>query len=244
MQLRTEINRRWPGRSKALDGTIGDAAHRARVSEHNPDGLGVVRAMDIDASGIGVQELLDAVIGDDRVHYVIHNRKIYSRSNKWAARPYSGASSHTRHVHISLRNRTSEKASAATVAAAAGNTSAWFASSAAPGLPSAGGRGETVSLAGLLNAVRADPPKPGQTTTNWAAVLPVERALVAEGLLTAALADGHFGTTSIAAYAAWQRRCGYTGRDADGIPARRPWSASARRTTSRSWPDGRQADRR
>ncbi|CCK30379.1 hypothetical protein BN159_6000 [Streptomyces davaonensis JCM 4913] len=44
----------------------------------------------------------------------------------------------------------------------------------------------------------------------------VEAALVAEDLLSKALADGHFGTAT--AYAAWQRRCGWSIDDADGTP--------------------------
>ena len=49
-------------------------------------------------------------------------------------------------------------------------------------------------------------------------MLVVERALAAEGLLTPSLVDGAFGTSTVSAYAAWQRRCGYHGADADGIP--------------------------
>ena len=75
-----------------------------------------------------------------------------------------------------------------------------------------------VSLSGLLNAVYTDPKRKTQQTTNWAAVKPVEDALVAEKLLDAKLADGHFGTATVAAYAAWQRRCGYKSQDADGSP--------------------------
>ncbi|MFE4575800.1 hypothetical protein [Streptomyces chartreusis] len=46
----------------------------------------------------------------------------------------------------------------------------------------------------------------------------MEAALVAESLLNKTLADGHFGTATVDAYAAWQRRCGRTGHDADGTP--------------------------
>jgi hypothetical protein len=38
------------------------------------------------------------------------------------------------------------------------------------------------------------------------------------GVLSRDLADGHFGTATVHAYAAWQRRCGYKGTAADGIP--------------------------
>lgn len=202
-QLLTEINRRWPGRSKALDGTIGDAAHRARVSEHNPDSLGVVRAIDVDINGINVQQLLDAAIRDQRVHYVIYNRKIYSRTHGWAARPYTGASPHDRHVHISLRNRTSESASAATVAAAAGDTSAWLTSTPAPApVP-----GLTLSVAALRRARYADPPKTGTPVgVAGAQVKALEAALVKLGLLASSRADGHYGSDTVKAVQAFQRR--------------------------------------
>jgi hypothetical protein len=81
----------------------------------------------------------------------------------------------------------------------------------------------TVSLAKIIEAARLDGPRPQGGTTPGAAepVKLVEFALAEEGLLAWAWAgDGSFGTKTITAYSAWQRRCGYTGRDADGIPGR------------------------
>ncbi|MFE1361305.1 LysM peptidoglycan-binding domain-containing protein [Streptomyces harbinensis] len=76
-----------------------------------------------------------------------------------------------------------------------------------------------VSLARLIAAAKADPPKTG-TPVSYSGVRTVEEALRAEGLLAGQYVDGHFGSVTVSAYAAWQRRCGYTGRDADGIPGR------------------------
>ena len=225
--LRAEVDKRWPDRSIDWDGDIGDAAHRARTSEHNPDADGIIRAVDITADGINVDELLAAAIRDDRVHYVIHDGKIYSRTHGWAARPYTGASNHKHHVHISIRNNTSEKASATTRAKAAADTRSWFAPTQPP-TPTPNAL-TTVSLSGLIKAAKTDPAKPDQTASNWAAVAPVERALVAEGLLARDLADGHYGTATKTAYKAWQKRCGYSGRDADGIPGRASLTLLGRR---------------
>ncbi len=76
-----------------------------------------------------------------------------------------------------------------------------------------------VSLSRLIAAARQDPPKAG-TPVSYSGTKVVEDALVKEGLLAKSLADGHFGTATVSAYAAWQRRLGYTGRDADGIPGK------------------------
>ena len=50
-KLRDQINAMAPRRNKSADGTIGDAAHASRSSDHNPwvkDGkTGVVTALDI-----------------------------------------------------------------------------------------------------------------------------------------------------------------------------------------------------
>ncbi|MEW1719769.1 peptidoglycan-binding protein [Streptomyces sp. NPDC093109] len=77
----------------------------------------------------------------------------------------------------------------------------------------------SVSLARLITAARTDPPKAG-TPVSYAGVRTVEAALAAEGLLARDLVDGHFGTATVRAYAALQRRYGYTGAAADGIPGR------------------------
>lgn len=103
--LINEVDARWPARSKDSDGSIGDASHAARASEHNPDysAGGVVRAVDVTAAGIDVPELLHVLIGDSRVWYVIWNRRIASVTHGWVWKPYDGASPHTHHVHISVR---------------------------------------------------------------------------------------------------------------------------------------------
>ncbi|MFE4020648.1 hypothetical protein ACFXPZ_25130 [Streptomyces sp. NPDC059101] len=75
-----------------------------------------------------------------------------------------------------------------------------------------------MSVAHLVMAARTDPPAAQGHTTYRAEVLLVERALVAEGLLNSSYADGSYGTKAVTAYAALQRRYGYSGRDADGIP--------------------------
>ena len=46
-RLRKQVNEVVPLRSKTDDGTIGDEAHSARESDHNPDDDGVVKAMDL-----------------------------------------------------------------------------------------------------------------------------------------------------------------------------------------------------
>ena len=97
------------------------------------------------------------------------------------------------------------------------------------GSTSGGGHRPTVRLAHIIAAAKADPPAAQGHTTHKDEVLTVERALAAEGLLSAQWVDGSFGTKTISAYSAWQKRCGYTGRDADGIPGRNSLIALGRR---------------
>jgi hypothetical protein len=78
----------------------------------------------------------------------------------------------------------------------------------------------SVSLSKLVAAAKANPPAKG-TPVTYAGVRTVELALVKAGLLSARLADGHFGSDTVRAYAAWQRSKaggGYTGKSADGVP--------------------------
>lgn len=101
--LRREVDTRYPTRSRVSDGWIGDASHSHRVSDHNPDDQGIVHALDVTASGIDVDELLRAVIGDERVWYVIYDGVIRSRTYGWTPRAYTGPNPHETHVHVSIR---------------------------------------------------------------------------------------------------------------------------------------------
>jgi hypothetical protein len=74
----------------------------------------------------------------------------------------------------------------------------------------------TVDMEQVLVACQVDPPKSGEDTTPGAAA----HVLQAKGLLSASLADGHYGTSTLDAYAAWQRSLGYSGIDANGVPGR------------------------
>jgi len=78
-----------------------------------------------------------------------------------------------------------------------------------------------VDLSQLRAAALRDPARPQGGTTPGSVddVKIVEAALVREGLLNPRYAgDGSFGSLTVKAYAGWQRRLGYAGADADGIP--------------------------
>lgn len=112
-----QVNSKWPNRDKASDGTIGDAAHATRVSDHNPwmivDGVGVVRARDIDKDGVDLSWMFEELRklgaqGDPRLAgggYLIWNRRITTPDfTKWV--PYYGSNPHDKHGHVSFsRNR-------------------------------------------------------------------------------------------------------------------------------------------
>jgi hypothetical protein len=104
--LMTEVNARWPNRSRVSDGWIGDASHSARTSDHNPSPpvTGVVRAQDITNAGIDLNVLLNALIGDHRVNYIISRGAWCGRDTGWAWRPYYGTNAHNQHVHVSIRH--------------------------------------------------------------------------------------------------------------------------------------------
>ncbi|MGD6761343.1 N-acetylmuramoyl-L-alanine amidase [Streptomyces sp. BH097] len=90
---------------------------------------------------------------------------------------------------------------------------------AAPAEPLPVPQRPVVDLSQLAAAARSNPTAKGQPVT-YAGVRTVEAALVDEGLLSKTYSDGHYGTTTVTAYAAWQRRCGYSGAAADGIPGK------------------------
>lgn len=108
--LREQINTLSPNRSKASDGTVGDARHAATKSDHNPDANGIVRALDIThdpKNGVAGKALANALLAtrDPRIKYIISDGQIASGaggSRPWVWRKYTGANAHTKHVHLSV----------------------------------------------------------------------------------------------------------------------------------------------
>ena len=106
--LLDEVNAVAPNRSKGVDGTLGDAAHRARVSRHNPNRYGVVTAMDIThdpAHGMDVHALVRRLTAGGRCPhpncaYIISNRQVARRSNGWKWETYGGSHPHDQHAHF------------------------------------------------------------------------------------------------------------------------------------------------
>ena len=107
-QLRAQIDKRAPKRSKTFDGTVGDDAHASRDSDHNPSADGVVLAMDVThdpAHGMDMATVAETlrVSQDPRIAFVIHNKRIFSSTvQPWKWRKYSGADPHLHHGHVSV----------------------------------------------------------------------------------------------------------------------------------------------
>lgn len=112
-----------------------------------------------------------------------------------------------------IRSRRWVLSRGAVTAAAAVTASAALTAPADAALP-------VVDMEMVLLAAQVDPPKADTGLTPGASshVIAVERALNAKGLLSSGAVDGHYGTSTVSAYAAWQRSLGYSGIDANGIP--------------------------
>lgn len=201
--LRATVNSRWPNRSKASDGWIGDPAHQATVSDHNPNSRGVVCAIDITVDGIDPMAVVEAAKAHPSTNYIIYNRVIWTRSgNGWQANRYTGSNPHDKHVHVSIKQ----------TVAAENNQTPW----------NLGGGGSTPApstgtwqtrLAASLPEIKAG----GQAL---ASVKRVQRFL---NIDAAGLAvDGVFGPATTAAVKRFQ---GAKGLTADGIVGPKTWGA-------------------
>jgi len=107
-KLRDQINAAYPNRDRASDGSIGDASHKAKgKSDHNPNGAGVVCAIDIDED-LSPNNTVAGIVAsiqasrDPRVKYIIYEGRITVKGDitKWKA--YSGPNPHKHHAHISV----------------------------------------------------------------------------------------------------------------------------------------------
>lgn len=114
--LLQQINAAFPNRDKSSDGSIGDAAHASRSSDHNPwftdNGIGIVTARDFTndpESGMDSHILAMALIAskDERIKYVIDHGRICSGTGQnnpaWLWRAYNGLNKHDHHVHVSVK---------------------------------------------------------------------------------------------------------------------------------------------
>lgn len=113
--LLAQLNAYAPYRSKVSDGGIGDQAHSARTSDHNPDTRGVYHARDFTddpRGGLDALKLREALrlSRDPRIKYVISEGEMFSSYAKggtpaWTWRPYNGPNRHFKHVHVSVWSR-------------------------------------------------------------------------------------------------------------------------------------------
>ncbi|MGH3940692.1 MAG: hypothetical protein ACRDTG_19060 [Pseudonocardiaceae bacterium] len=108
--LLRQLNARFPNRSTASDGSIGDSAHSARASDHNPDAGGVVRARDFThdpAHGVDIDRFSDEIAAsrDPRIKYCIANQLIMHGAvgpRPWQWTAYTGPNPHRTHMHLSV----------------------------------------------------------------------------------------------------------------------------------------------
>lgn len=132
VRARTVIDNRWPGRDRASDGWIGDPAHQARTSDHNPNDRGMVDAIDVDMYGGTTIVHRPSIVAGLMLHpsteYVIFNRRIFRKADRFRPRVYTGINPHTGHCHCSISQ----------TVAAEQNSAPWVLLAAFPSWPTLG----------------------------------------------------------------------------------------------------------
>lgn len=132
VELIDQADRLAPHRSTLSDGSLGDADHQGRVSDHNPDASGDVLAVDLTddpAGGCDATALVAHLVAvhDPRVKYLIHDATIWRSYPRpasggrpelvaWQPEVYTGLNAHRKHAHISVLDTDAAK----------GNTARWF----------------------------------------------------------------------------------------------------------------------
>lgn len=113
IRLRDQLDTGAPARAKQSDGTIGNAEHAARDSDHNPwwvlGGIPYVTAIDIthDVERLNC-DLLETALArgrDPRIKYLIWDHHIIAGAAgpfPWVWRDYHGTDPHTGHLHLSV----------------------------------------------------------------------------------------------------------------------------------------------
>jgi hypothetical protein len=122
VKLRAEFNALAPSRAKDSDGWIGDTAHQERQSDHNDDEVGKVpirdadtthevHAVDVDTDlrtpGLSMETVVQHIArrlqsgAENRLRYIIYNRRIWHVDNGYRLQPYTGDDPHIGHAHFS-----------------------------------------------------------------------------------------------------------------------------------------------
>jgi hypothetical protein len=105
----------FPKRKKLSDGLLPSVAHQKASpnSDHNT-GLAVDLTHD-PKNGVDCVVIFEKLKEDERVEYLIFNKKIWNRKfAKSGNRPYTGSNPHDKHLHVSIRADKSD------------DTSPWF----------------------------------------------------------------------------------------------------------------------
>jgi hypothetical protein len=122
-RLMADFRTAFPNKDRSSDGTIGDAAHQAETSGHNPDDTAgsraeysdadttaEVRAVDADDDlrdprGVTMEDVVQRMLRTPadlaRLMYIIYNRRIWRRRNGWRQETYTGSNPHDKHAHFS-----------------------------------------------------------------------------------------------------------------------------------------------
>ena len=113
---------------------------------------------------------------------------------------------------------TSRRAAALIAGAAIASTLTAHVAAASPPRPESSTARPAINMERLLIAAQLDQYRPGNRKTRGAvrSVKRVQRQLRRKGIRV--VVDGNFGGQTVGAYARWQRRLGYSGLDASGIP--------------------------
>lgn len=130
VRLRSDFNDLAPARDRLSDGSVGDLAHQERQSDHNPDETGnvpirdadsanEVHALDVDVdlrrAGVTMETVVQHILdrcrsgAENRLRYVIFNRRIWSASTGWRQQAYDGANPHDKHAHFSASYTTARE---------------------------------------------------------------------------------------------------------------------------------------
>lgn len=215
--LRKQLNELYPNRSKVSDGGEGDAAHKGRVSDHNPNSAGVFRARDFthnDApEGVNGHWLLQTLLKhkDKRIKYIIFFRQIYNVKHHFAPKPYNGTNAHKHHLHLSVSDNP----------ALYDDETAWNLSLLSE-LKSSPGDLPVMDAKGAVDIPITNKRRELQRGAKGAEVATLQMALVHHGFFAESQVDSDFGMKTEQALQRFQLSKGLT---ADGIAGAKTFAA-------------------